>query len=206
MEKLDLKKKYKELYKNKKIKIIDYPELSYLHLEGEGAPASEQFQEAVGALFAIAYTISMSYKGDFVIKDFQNFVVAPLEGEWDLIDYSIGFNGNKDNLKWKIMIAMPEFVTSEVFSEARDRAFNKKGMNLIQEVELIKYPTRTCCIALHIGSYDLEDETFNQMEEYVATTEYKRALKTHREIYLSDFRKVAPEKLKTILCFDVTHK
>jgi len=203
MDKLDLKKEYRQIYKNKKIKIETFPALNYIAIDGEGAPSSEVFQESIGALFAIAYTISMSYKGDFKIDGFQNFVVPPLEGVWDLIDVGKGFNGNKDNLKWKIMILMPDFVSEAVVAEAKERALAKKKIDLISTVELVTYPSQEYCIALHVGSYDDEPETFERMEEEVHRLGYKRTKYDHREIYLSDFRKVSPEKLKTVLCFEV---
>ena len=206
MDKIDFKKKYKEVYKNKRISSITYPELQYITIDGEGAPSSKKFQEAIGALYATAYTISMSYKSDLIIKDFYNFVVPPLEGIWDLIDTSKGYKGNKDNLKWKIMIAMPEFVTKEVLIEVKKRAYDKKKIELIKSIELEMFKERGCCIALHIGSYDNEDITFKMMEDSLVNSEYKRKSKIHREIYLSDFRKVEEEKLKTILCFEIIKK
>ncbi len=204
MTKLDLKKTFKEVYKAKNLNIIDYPELGYIQLSGHGAPSSDLFQDSIAALYSTAYTISMSYKGDFIIPDFENFVVSPLEGIWGLVDPKQGFDGtNKGNLKWTIMIAMPQFVNVEVVAKAKERAFDKKGFPLIEEISFKVDPPKKCCIKLHLGSYDNEPASFKEMENYTNDLNYRRISKTHREIYLTDFRKTETDKLKTILCFDV---
>ena len=200
--KIDFKKIHKEIYKPKKPSIVKFPSLSYLTLDGEGNPNSELFSESIGALYAIAYTISMSYKGDYKIPNFYNFVVPPLEGHWDIIDGD-GYDGNKDNLKWKIMILMPEFVTQDCFSWAKNKAFEKKKNNLINEVQLESFKEKECCVYMHIGPYDDEPESFKVMSEFVKNEGYQRSELTHREIYLSDFRKTDADKLKTVLCFEV---
>ncbi len=206
MEKIDFKKKYKEIYKVKKPSVVTFPKLNYVSIKGEGSPASELFKQSIGALFSTAYTISMSYKGDFEIEGFHNFVVPPLEGVWDLIDTSVEYNGNKDNLKWTIMIMMPDFVTEEVLEEAKQRANEKKPNDLIEQLNLITFEEHKCCISLHVGSFDTESETFNEMDQFLEETNYKRVSKEHREIYLSDFNKVEASKLKTVLCYDIEEK
>ena len=203
MIKIDFKKEYKEIYKAKKPNIVSFPSFKYVTLEGEGNPNEEYFSESIGVLYAISYTISMSYKGDYQIPDFHQYVVPPLEGVWTLVDESIGFNGNKDNLKWTIMIMLPDFVTEEVFALARKVAFKKKKGNRILDAKYEIYPEKECCVYTHIGSYDNEPASFRLMEDYVSTTGYKRSKFSHREIYLNDFRKVEVEKLKTVLCFEV---
>jgi hypothetical protein len=144
----------------------------------------------------------MSPKQGWDITNYHPFVVSPLEGVWDIVEGD-SFDGNKDNLKWTLMILMPKFVTTSVFEEARNRAFNKKKNVYIKRTILETYKKRKCCVFKHIGPYDNEPESFRHMIKYLESTSYKRVEYTHREIYLSDFRKTAPEKLKTILSFEV---
>ncbi len=202
MIKVDYKKKYNNIYNPKKPSIVVFPDAKYITLDGEGNPNSEYFSESIGALYAIAYAISMSYKMDYKIEGFYNFVVPPLEGVWDIIDGK-SFDGNKSNLKWKIMIMMPEFVSEEVFDWAKNRAFIKKKNTRINDVILEYFKGKLCCNYLHKGSYDNEPESFNIMDGFVKENGYKRVELTHREIYLNDARKVDADKLKTVLCYSV---
>lgn len=202
MEKLDLKKVYKNIYKPKGIEIIEVPDLRYISLDGIGNPNSELFTKNIEALYTVAYTISMSYKGGFVIEDFINFVVPPLEGYWSTVTES-DYDGNKDNLKWKIMLLIPNFITEGVLETAKKLAFKKKGNKFIKDIAIVNYNKRQACLYTHIGSYDDESISFSKMLEYVNSNGYKRVDPNHREIYLSDFRKTEKEKLKTVLEFTV---
>jgi len=207
MDKVDFKKKYKSVYapSSKTPSIITMPKMQYIVLSGIGNPnTSQSFSDAIGALYGLAYTISMSYKGDaLVIPNFYNFTVPPLEGVWDIADGTKYDKNNKDNLKWTIGILMPEFVNEEVLTKAIDIAYNKKKNELIKDITLKVYEDKECCTMMHLGPYDDEPATFDKMMEYAESQGYKRTEKTHREIYLSDFRKVVPEKLKTVLRFKV---
>ena len=204
MDKIDFKKKYKNIYapSAKKPSIVEVPKTNYIVLEGIGNPNTSQlFSDSIGALYGVAYAISMSYKGDaLIIPNFYNFVVPPLEGVWDLVDRTYF---SKDNLKWTIGLMLPEFVTEEVFVKAKAIAFDKKKNELTKNIELKEFNDGPCCTMMHLGSYDDEPATFAKMEEYAKEQGYKRSEKIHREIYISDFRKTAPEKLKTVLRFKI---
>lgn len=207
MDKIDFKKKYKNIYapSSKTPSIVTVPKLHYITLKGIGDPNNNQsFADSIGALYALAYTISMSYKGDaLVIPGFYNFTVAPLEGIWDIVE-GTEFNSNdKSNLIWTIGILMPEFANANIILKAKEIAFNKKKIELIKDITLSAYEDKECCTMLHLGPYENEPATFEKMEDHAQSEGYDRIEKIHREIYLSDFRKVAPEKLKTVLRFKV---
>lgn len=207
MDKIDFKKKYKNIYAPSKQTptIITVPELRYITLSGAGNPnTSQSFSDAIGALYGLSYTISMSYKGDkLVIPNFYNFTVPPLEGVWDIVDGKVYDPSNKDNLKWTIGILMPEFVDDDILYKAKNIAYDKKKNELTKDIILQTYEDKQCCTMMHIGPYDDEPATFEKMMEYTQNQGYKRIEKTHREIYLSDFRKVIPEKLKTVLRYKI---
>lgn len=200
--KLDLKKVEKEFYYPKKIEIIDVPEMVYLTVAGEGAPAGETFQKAIASLYPVAYTISMSYKKEeYTIPQFIPFVVSPLEGLWTSKEVpKKGESLKKEELIWKIMIRMPDFVTEEVVQWAKEEASRKKKQDF-SDVMYEKIQDGFCVQAMHRGSFDEEAATFAQMEKFATENNLKLIHKDyhHREIYLSDFRKTAPEKLKTVL-------
>lgn len=204
MDKIDFKKVYKEVFNVKKNNIITFPKSNYITISGIGDPNTDNFKNAIEALYSIAYTISMSYKNNFYVENFKNFVVSPLIGDWDLIDHSHEYDGNKNNLAWNIKLMMPDFVSNNVFKEAQSKAFLKKKNELINNVVLTTENKFLCCINLHIGSYDNEANTFSSMEEFAFNNGYFRSEKTHREIYISDFRKTETNKLKTVLIFKVS--
>lgn len=210
MDKIDFKKKYKELYKPsaKTPAIVDVPALHYAILSGQGDPnTSQDFSNAITALYGLMYTISMSYKGDdLIIPDFYNFVVAPLEGVWDIAADKREKEFTKDDFIWTIGILLPDFIDERTFQKAKEFAVSKKKNNLINDISYSEYNDGLCCTMMHLGSYDTEEATFELMEQYANENGYIRSEKTHREIYLSDFRKVAPEKLKTVLRFKVSKK
>ncbi|WP_081165020.1 GyrI-like domain-containing protein [Lactococcus garvieae] len=200
--KIDFKKTEKEYYYPKKIEIITVPEMTYLTVSGEGDPAGEAFQKAIGLLYPIAYTISMSYKKeDYKIPGFYNFVIPPLEGLWTSKEApKEGQVLNKEELIWKIMLRMPDFVTEEVVDWAKHEATLKKREDF-SSVTYEKIADGLCVQAIHIGPFAEEATTFTQMEEFAEAEGLALIHKTyhHREIYLSDFRKTVPEKLKTVL-------
>ena len=209
MDKVDYKKRYKDLYKPsaKKPSIVVVSPLQYAVLAGTGNPETSQaFADAITALYGFSYTISMSYKNDQLsIPNFYPFTVPPLEGVWDTIEGDFD-PADKDNLAWIIGIMQPEFVTHDVFARARSVAATKKKNPLINDIELRTFEEGLCCTMLHIGSYDDEPATFARMQAFVEEQGYERIEYTHREIYLSDFRKTAPEKLRTVLRFRIHKK
>ena len=200
--KVDFKKSEKKFYFPKKIEVITVPEMSYLTVSGQGAPAGTAFQGAIAALYPVAYAISMSYKREDVhIPHFYRFVVPPLEGLWTSRTAPKANEPlRKEELIWKIMIRMPEFVTEEIVEWAKKETALKKKQDFSQ-VKYEKIKDGLCIRAMHKGSFDSEAETFTFMEKFAVEEGYELIHKEfhHREIYLSDFRKTAPEKLKTVL-------
>ncbi len=201
------RKKEKDIYLPKaKPVIVDIPEFKYIALDGAGNPNSEAFQEYVEALYAIAYGIKMSYKKGIEVEGYFQYTVYPLEGVWDITDEAKKGSGNgwsKDDLVFKLMIRQPDFVTDEFFEKIKESVKVKKSNKKIDEVRLIRMTEGMCCQILHKGSYNDEPESFKMMEDYCTEQGYKRSLKTHREIYLSDPRKTADDKLKTVLRFKI---
>ena len=200
--KVDFKKSEKKFYFPKKIEVITVPEMSYLTVSGQGAPAGTAFQEAIAALYPVAYAISMSYKREDVhIPHFYRFVVPPLEGLWTSQTAPKANEPlRKEELIWKIMIRIPEFVTEEIVEWAKKETALKKKQDFSQ-VKYEKIKDGLCIQAMHKGSFGSEAETFTVMEKFAVEEGYELIHKEfhHREIYLSDFRKTAPEKLKTVL-------
>ncbi|MBQ6995363.1 MAG: GyrI-like domain-containing protein [Lachnospiraceae bacterium] len=200
----DFKKEYKEFYMPKsKPEIVNVPKASYLAVRGKGNPNEEggAYQQAIRVLYAVAYTLKMSYKTDYKIKGFFEYVVPPLEGFWwqdgiDGVDLS-----NKSTFNWISVIRLPDFVTKEDFEWAVKVASLKKKMDC-SSVEYVIIEEGLCVQAMHVGSYDDEPATVALMDEYLAQNGYVsdfNETRLHHEIYLSDVRKVAPEKLKTVI-------
>ena len=200
----DFKKEYKEFYMPKsKPEIVNVPKASYLAVRGKGNPNEEggAYQQAIRVLYAVAYTLKMSYKTDYKIKGFFEYVVPPLEGFWwqdgiDGVDLS-----NKSTFNWISVIRLPDFVTKEDFEWAVKVASLKKKMDC-SSVEYVIIEEGLCVQAMHVGPYDDEPATVALMDEYLAQNGYVsdfNETRLHHEIYLSDVRKVAPEKLKTVI-------
>ncbi|OEH93551.1 GyrI-like domain-containing protein [Bacillus solimangrovi] len=206
MSKIDYKKVYSMVYKasSKKAAIVDFPTLQFIAIKGEGAPDSDRFIQSIQALYGIAYTISMSYKNDSLqIPNFERFVCPPLEGHWSTLNGAVYDGKDKSVFEWEIRIMMPEFVTQNYFEKARSIVSAKKHNPKFHEVALITRESKKHCVMMHVGSFDTEIETFKIMEAYVKESGYQRKEKDHEEIYLSDFRKVSSDKLKTVLAFEV---
>ena len=203
MDKLDYKKVYKDLYLPKKSPVIvTVPAMNFIMIEGEGNPNGEEFALATAALYSLTYAVKMSYKSDNVPTGYYNYTVFPLEGVWDLIDKTSSHT-DKNNLKYKIMIRQPEFLTHELFQRFLSETKKKKPNIYLDKLEFGTISEGLCCQMLHIGSYDDEPGSFELMEQFCKENGYKRTYRTHREIYLSDPRKTKPEKLKTVLRFKV---
>lgn len=202
----DYKLKDKAIYFPKAIpELIVLPTHNYIMIEGEGSPDAPEFSERVEALYAIAYAIRMSYKSDNVPSGYFEFKVFPLEGIWDLIDYSIG-SEDKNNYKYTLMIRQPEFVDATIFDAFKKMAMAKKKTNsFISEVGFGQIEEGSCCQMMHIGPFSEEVKSFKIMEAAVKKLGFQRKSKVHKEIYLSDPRKTAPEKMKTVLRFQITH-
>lgn len=199
------RKKEKSLYLPKsKPEIIDIPKFKFLTIKGEGNPNSAHFTECVTALYSLSYGIKMCAKKGIEPDGYFDYTVYPLEGVWDINEEAKKtFDGilNKDDLVFKLMIRQPEFVDFGLVERIRAITKEKKPQDLLDKVVFEKINEGKCIQMLHLGSYDNEPETFKIMEAFAAESDVKRRSKIHREIYLSDARKVVPEKLKTVLRF-----
>ena len=200
----DYKKEYKEFYMPpKKPTIITVPSMNYIAVRGQGNPNEEDgaYKQAIGLLYGIAFTIKMSKKGNRQIEGYFDYVVPPLEGFWwqdgvQGIDYS-----HKENFKWISLIRLPDFVTKADYEWAVSEAAAKKKTDF-SKVEFLTYDEGLCVQCMHIGSYDNEPATVQLMHEFIEREGYALAIsdkRFHHEIYLSDARRVAPEKLKTVI-------
>ncbi len=200
----DYKKEYKEFYMPpQKPGIVDVPSMNYIAVRGKGNPNDEdgEYKVSLGLLYGIAFTIKMSYKGDYKIDGYFEYVVPPLEGFWwqdgvDGIDYA-----HKENFNFISLIRLPDFVTKEDFDWAVSEATKKKKTDF-SKVEFFTYDEGICVQCMHIGSYDDEPATIAAMHEYAAKNGYEIDIteaRFHHEIYLSDPRRCNPEKLKTVV-------
>lgn len=200
----DYKKEYPEFYvPGKTPGIVTIPPMNFIAVQGHGDPneADGAYKQAIGMLYAVAYTIKMSKKGKTALEGYFDFVVPPLEGFWWQdgiagIDYSC-----KDRLQWISVIRLPDFVTENHISWAVEEATRKKQMDFSQ-VEFFSYDEGLCVQCLHIGPYDDEPKTVALMHDYIARHGYLldiSDMRHHHEIYLSDARKVVPGKLKTVI-------
>ncbi|MBO4365740.1 MAG: GyrI-like domain-containing protein [Eggerthellaceae bacterium] len=200
----DFKKEYKDLYRPKTTpSIVEVPKMHFLAVQGTGNPNEEdgEYKQAVGLLYAIAYTLKMSYKTDRQIHGFYEYVVPPLEGFW----WQPGINGvdsnDKSSFNWISVIRVPEFVGRADFDWAVEMATKKKGLDF-GSVEFIELEEGLCVQCMHIGPYDSEPETVARMHEFAATQGYVQDFsdtRRHHEIYLSDPRKCDPAKTKTVI-------
>ncbi|EWM54051.1 GyrI-like domain-containing protein [Ruminococcus flavefaciens] len=200
----DYKKEYKEFYvPPQNPTIVTVPPINYIAVRGEGDPNEEdgEYKQAIGLLYGIAYTIKMSKKSSRQIEGYFDYIVPPLEGFWwqdklKGIDYA-----HKENFKWISLIRLPDFVTKMDLEWAVREATQKKKLDF-SKVEFLTYDEGLCVQCMHIGSYDDEPETVKLMHEYMEQQGYSIDIaenRFHHEIYLSDARKVAPEKLKTVI-------
>lgn len=201
----DYKKEYKEFYLPPKTPgIIELPEINYIAVRGQGDPniPDGEYKSAIGLLYGIAFTIKMSYKGTHQIKGYFPYVVPPLEGLWHQKGSVSGFDySRKSDLCWISMIRLPEFVTKDVFDWAVKEASEKKKTDF-SSVEFFTYNEGLCVQCMHVGSYDDEPETLLKMEAFLNREGYAAdytSRRLHHEIYLSDPRKAAPEKLRTVI-------
>ncbi|QKE72716.1 hypothetical protein HPK19_07790 [Arthrobacter citreus] len=205
MSKFEWRKSLKEIYlpKSEPSK-INLPSFNYITIAGQGNPNNELFKVNVEALYSLAYAIKMLPKKGIVPEGYFDYTVFPLEGVWDLdeegrkLDYL-----NKDHLLYKLMIRQPDFVTDDLTYIVLDQLKQKKKNPLLENIKFESLTEGSCVQMLHIGSYDDEPRTFKQMEEFCMENGLQRVQKTHKEIYISDARKTQPEKLKTVLRFQV---
>ncbi len=210
----DYKKEYKEFYLPKsKPSIVTVPPMNYLAVRGSGDPNAEDgaYKQSIGLLYAVAFTIKMSCKGDHRIEGYFDYVVPPLEGFWRQegmeagagIDYS-----RKADMRFISVIRLPEFVTKAEFDWAVAEAARKKGLDL-SRMEFLPFDEGECVQCMHVGLYDGEPETIARMHAFAEENGYAIDLgeaRPHHEIYLSDPRRCDPAKLKTVVRHPVRRK
>ncbi len=201
------RKKEKTFYLPKtEPELITIPEFKFFTISGAGNPNSPFFAEYIGVLYALSYAVKMSPKKWLQPDGYFEYTVYPLEGVWDISDEAKkNYNGtiNKDDLLFTLMIRQPAFVNNDFAQDMIALTKKKKPHDLLDTVRFETISDGPCVQMMHLGSYDNEPESFTLMEEFAANNNVRRVSKVHREIYLSDARKVAPEKLKTVLRFKV---
>ena len=206
MKKLDYKKEFKDLYQPAtKPSIIDIPEMVFIAVDGCGNPNTcEAYKEALEILYGLSFTIKMSKMSGTQPEGYFEYVVPPLEGLWSV--ESIDFDGtnvtDKDRFQWTSMIRQPEFVTEEVFENARNTLKHKKPGLPVEKARLMRLTEGLCVQIMHKGSYDEELQSIEKMKAYLIAEGYEEdfsADRLHHEIYLSDPRRCAPERLKTVI-------
>ena len=225
----DFKKEYKEFYMpKKKPEIVNVPKANYIAVRGKGNPNTPdgEYQQAIGVLYAVAYTLKMSYKTDYKIEGFFEYVVPPLEGFWwqgeqhpvDAVvrtdragrrEAVVGVDyENKDSFNWISVIRLPDFVTRKDFEWAVETATQKKKLDC-SKAEFMTIDEGLCVQMMHIGPFDNEPESVAIMDAFLEENGYENDInenRLHHEIYMSDARKVAPEKWKTVIRHPIRKK
>ena len=211
--KREWKKEEKALYMPKAVPmVIDVPPMNFFVLEGQGNPGDSRFGDYIEALYAASYTVRMSHKSNQIPEGYYEYTVYPLEGVWDLTEKGKALMGSntgggvlnlKDELVFKLMIRQPDFSTPALAEQFLSLAIKKKNNPLIEQIRFETITDGRCIQMLHEGSYDLEPASFAKMEAFCEAQQLTRKEKTHREIYITDARKTAPDKLKTVLRFRI---
>ena len=202
--KYEWRKTEKEFYLAKAVPaVIDVPPMNYFVVDGAGSPDSEEFQAVVGLLYTLSYTIRMMPKSGWTPPDYQEYTVFPLEGLWrmDSDAWRPGSELDKSKLRYRLMIRQPWFVTRDVVERARASALRKVSAEMLERASFETMTDGLSVQMLHVGPYDTEPETFAAMNEFMREHGLSRTEQVHREIYLSDPRRVAPEKNRTTLRF-----
>ena len=198
MQKIDFKKRLGALYSApaKAPVIVEVPQMNFLMVDGAGDPnTSGEFQQAVEALFSVSYTLKFLIKKGPAAIDYG---VLPLEGVWWAEDMSVFTAGDKSSWKWTLMIMQPEYVTGELYEQALRQVRRKKGLPAVDRLRLEPFREGRSAQVLHVGPFSEEGPTVERLHRFIEENGYHRRGR-HREIYLSDLRRAAPEKLKTII-------
>lgn len=200
----DFKKEFKEFYLPKgKPELVTVPKMNYIAVDGRGDPNQEdgEYQRALAVLYALAYTLKMSYKSDYHIEGFFEYVVPPLEGFWRQ-EGKKGFDyGDKSSFLWTSVIRLPDFVTPADFAWAAETASRKKKLDC-SAARFLTVEEGLCVQMMHLGSFDSEPESVEKMDAFLQVQGYANDLsetRRHHEIYLTDARRVPPEKWKTVI-------
>jgi len=198
MKKIDLKKELKHLYSvsTKEVAIVDVPEMKFLMVDGDGNPNdSQEFKEGIEALYSVSYTLKfMIKKGETAV----DYVVLPLEGLWWSDDMAAFSAGEKDKWKWTLMIMQPRYVTEDLFETAAHEVGKKKNPPALSRIRYKSYHEGLSAQIMHIGPYSGEGPTIERLHSFIKEKGHNLRGK-HHEIYLSDPRRTAPEKIKTII-------
>lgn len=197
MQKVDYKKELKNLYNPspKEVVTVDVPAMNFLMVDGKGDPGkAQEFQDAIEALYSVSYTLK------FMIKKAQDidYGVLPLEGLWWADTMDDFMNSNRDNWQWTLMIMQPQFVTRELVEEALKQVEKKKNLPALAKVRFEEFAEGLSAQLMHIGPFSEEGPNIQRIHKFIEERGRKPRGK-HHEIYLSDIRKVAPEKMKTVL-------
>lgn len=202
VEKHEWRKTEKSFYSpDKQPQLIEIPAFKFFTLAGKGNPNDAFFTEYIQCLYSLSYTLKMQWRKESGF----DYAVYPLEGVWSLQTLAQQENEvfDKKDLIFKLMIRQPDFVSEEYAANIIEKVKNKKPHALLKDIRFETIQEGLCVQMLHVGSYDNEPESFAEMDSFAAKNKLSRVSQTHREIYLSDARKVQPEKLKTILRFQV---
>ena len=200
MEKIEWRKTDPSYRMSKKPQLLKLRAKNIFCINGVGDPNGEEFKRRIGCLYAVSYTIRMAQKSGWLIPDYAPYTVYPLEGQWGLQEKFLNEPVMlKEHFSYQLMIQQPDFVTSQVASEALTRAASKIPEDLVSQLFFTSIEEGLVAQILHIGSYDDEPETFEKLALFIKEKGYRRTSKEHKEIYMSDPRRTAPEKLKTIL-------
>ncbi len=209
IDKLDFKKEYKDLYlpKDKPV-FIQVPPMKFIMVDGRGDPNGEDYHTAVGLLYALSFTIKMSKMSGNQPQGYFDYVVPPLEGLWD--GDGSGFDLEKrDSWSWTSMIRQPDFVTQEVFDWACGQTAKKKPELNVSKVRLASYDEGACVQIMHVGPYSSEPASIDKIKQFIDINNLIDTCggeRRHHEIYLSDPRKTAPKRIKTVLRHPVRQK
>lgn len=206
--KFEWKKQEKNLYLPKeKPELITVPKQRFFMINGKGNPNGEEFSEKVGVLYSLSYAIRMMPKQGYEPDGYYEYTVYPLEGLWDLTEKGKESNTlDKNELLYTIMIRQPNFVTQEVAHKAFENVRKKKNHPLLDDVTFETIEDGLSVQMMHIGSYDDEPQSFEQMKNFIKENNLEITTLKHREIYISDVRKTEKSKLKTVLRYIVCHK
>lgn len=202
--KQEWKKSHKNLYGIKiEPVLLDVPAQQFIMIDGEGNPNAADFSERVGALYSLAYAVKMGYKKTAAGREVDDFAVYPLEDVWRQKTQAGQGALDKNSLEYTIMIAQPDFITPEMWQDALAKTRVKKPNLLYEEVRFGSMSDGRCVSILHIGAFDDEPRSFAEMDRFCREHGLQRRSDIHREIYLSNANRTAPEKRKTLLRYAV---
>jgi hypothetical protein len=201
------KKAEKQFYlPGREPELINIPSFNFFSIEGKGNPNDSFFAECIGVLYSLSYAVKMSPKSGNSPKGYFEYSVYPLEGVWDISEEAKRNPSDKldkNELIFNLMIRQPDFVDFNFAQEIIEKTKKKKPHALLENVIFSSIEEGDVVQMMHLGSYDEEPESFRKMEEFCLNKNHKRESMLHREIYLSDARRVIPEKLKTVLRFKI---